>query len=98
MDYINSLPLDKVKEIHLSGCLRNEFGEIIPNHSKMNEEDYEILDYLMKECKMLKVLTLEFGPYDIHTNITIPVYGKVNNELKEAVYENLLKLKDILNK
>lgn len=97
-EYIKGLPLDKIREIHLSGCNLMENGEIIPNHDKMNEEDYEILNYLLKECKNLKVVTLEYGPYDMYTGKSYMKYGSVDAKRKQDVYENLLRLKEILNK
>ena len=98
MDYINALPLERVKEIHLSGCEINDAGKIVPNHSEMKEEDFILLQYLLERCKEIAVLTLEYGPYDIITHETIPTYDRVNNQLKQNVYENLLKLKKIMNK
>ena len=98
MDYINALPLNKIKEIHLAGCVKGEDGRIVPNHSKMNQEDYELLRYLLKKCKDIDVLTLEYGPYDVKTHQIIPTYNKVDNAMKKEVYENLLKLNQIIKK
>lgn len=95
-DYINRLPLEEVKEIHLSGCVQNSEGKLIANHSEMNEEDYDILDELLEKCPNVKVLTLEYGPYDADTEKMIPTYDKVNDKLKQDVYENLLKLNEIV--
>lgn len=98
MEYIKSLPLDRIKEIHLSGCNKNKYGDIIPNHDKMHEEDYEVLEYLLKECNELSVLTLEYGPYDMYTGKSFLEYGVTNEENKKDVYENLIRLKEVLNK
>lgn len=96
--YIKGLPLDRLMEIHLSGCNLRDDGQEVPNHDKMNEEDYEILNYLLEECKNLKVVTLEYGPYDIYTGKSYMRYGSVDEKRKQDVYENLLRLKEVLNK
>lgn len=97
-EYIDALPLEKIREIHLSGCVKNKAGDVIANHSKMNEEDFEILNYLLGKSKSIQVLTLEMGPYDPDTDEMIPAYGKIVPELKQEVYENLIKLKEIMGK
>lgn len=98
IEYIKALPLERIREVHLSGCNKMENGEIIPNHDKMNEEDFEILEFLIKECKNLSVLTLEYGPYDMYTGKSYMRYGSVEQDRKQDVYENLLRLKEILNR
>lgn len=97
LEYIKSLPLEKVREIHLSGCERDEIGRWRANHSEMKEEDYELLSFLLQSCPMIRILTLEYGPIDLKTHQMIPTYDKVDATMKEKVYENLLRIKKIMN-
>lgn len=96
--YIDSLPLNKVREVHLSGCVKRDDGTIVANHSEMKDDDYILLEHLLNECENLKVLTLEYGPFDKDTGKVIPTYDKIDSRMKSIVYENLLKLKSIIGK
>lgn len=96
--YIDALPLEKVKELHLSGCVTREDGIIVANHSEMKEEDFDLLDYLIEKCKDLRIITLEYGPFDKNTGKVIPTYDKIDDDMKNDVYENLLKLKRVIGK
>ncbi|MBQ9313853.1 MAG: DUF692 family protein [Clostridia bacterium] len=96
--YIDALPLDKVREIHLSGCELNNEGLIRANHSEMKKEDYEMLNYLLEKCSDVRVLTLEYGPYDVNTERILPSYDKVDDKMKQNVYDNLLRLKDVIDR
>lgn len=97
-DYINALPLEKLREVHLSGCTRDSQGVLRANHTYMGEEDYEILDYLLYKCNTIEYITLEYSPYEPDTGASILEYGKMNEKCKKEVYDNLLKLKEVLNK
>jgi Protein of unknown function (DUF692) len=59
-DYINALPLDKVKEIHISGA-RLEADGLRDRHLPLSELDYILLEEVIAKTPNLKVLTLEYG-------------------------------------
>ena len=99
-EYVKRLPMDKIVEIHLAGCMRSVDGYLIANHSKMNEEDYVFLDNLLKTSKTLRTITLEYGTVSRKKALEeCPVveYGKINEKAKEEVYEQLMRLKEMLN-
>ena len=93
--------MNKIEEIHLSGCMKNSKGRLVANHSKMNEEDFKFLSKLLEKSKTLKVVTLEYGTIKVGTVIGNPpvvAYGIVNERAKEEVYTQLLRLKEMLKK
>lgn len=99
-EYVKRLPMDKLVEIHLAGCMKDSNGIIDANHSKMNEEDYIFLEELLKTSKTLQVVTLEYGtPINrkIDNSPTVE-YGKVNELAKKEIYEQLIRLKEMLGK
>ena len=100
-EYVSRLPMDKIIEIHLAGCRRTLEGSLLANHSKMNEEDYDFLNKLLENSKSLKVVTLEYGTIGEMPEIEncyVVKYGVVNQNAKNEVYEQLIRLKAILNK
>ena len=100
-EYVNRLPMNKIEEIHLSGCMKNSKGRLVANHSKMNEEDFKFLSKLLEKSKTLKVVTLAYGIIKVGTVIGNPpvvAYGIVNERAKEEVYTQLLRLKEMLKK
>ena len=99
-EYVKRLQMDKLVEIHLAGCMKDSNGLIDANHSKMNEEDYLFLEELLKTSKTLKVVTLEYGTpknRKIDNSPTVD-YGKVNELAKKEIYEQLIRLKEMLEK
>lgn len=100
-EYVSKLPMDKIVEIHLAGCMKNLDGDIVPNHSKMNEEDYEFLESLLKTTKTLRTVTLEYGTTgnkNLQGECPVVSYGVINEIAKKEVYEQLMRLKEILKK
>ncbi|MDF2881379.1 MAG: hypothetical protein K0R54_1936 [Clostridiaceae bacterium] len=63
-DYIKALTLEKVKEIHTVGTKMTEVG-LRDNHLEMNEEDYEILEFVLSITKP-DIVTLEYGGFGEH--------------------------------
>ena len=98
-EYVKRLPMDKLVEIHLAGSMKDDKG-LVDNHSKMNDEDYLFLEELLKTSKTLKVVTLEYGTIECKKINDCPTvnYGRVNLKAKEEVYEQLIKLKEMLGK
>lgn len=100
-EYVARLPMDKLIEIHLAGCMKNLDGNLVANHSKMNEEDYEFLENLLKVTTTLRTVTLEYGTTgnkNLIGDCPIVAYGVVNEKAKEEVYEQLMRLKEMLKK
>ena len=100
-NYVERLPMDKLIEIHLAGCMKKIDGDLAPNHSKMNEEDYIFLENLLKTNKTLQVVTLEYGTVKNKNTVNecpLVSYGVVNEEAKKEVLEQLIRLKEMLGK
>ncbi len=99
--YVERLPMHRLVEIHLSGVTVMEDGRIIPFHRKMNKEDYDFLEMAVKKYDTLQIITLEYGAWAIdeeNCGYPIPKYGVVNEEIKNEVYKQLIKIKEIINK
>jgi hypothetical protein len=58
MDYLQRLPLDKVRQIHLSGP-RTRAGRLYDAHEPMSEEDYALLEWTLARVDP-EVVTLEY--------------------------------------
>ena len=86
-DYIKRLPMDKTYEIHLSGSEIVD-GRLVDMHGKIDEKYYEILEILLKNTPA-KYVTLE---YQTQT------YDSVNPQYKNDLYEQLVRLKEIISK
>lgn len=57
-DYIDNLPLEKVRQIHVSGP-RLKNGHLYDAHEDLQEEDYELLKWVLAKKKP-EVVTLEY--------------------------------------
>lgn len=88
--YISGLPLDKLYEVHLSG-ITMEGDQIRARHTKMNDEDYKLLEYLLENTPV-KVVTLEYGP------MKSAKYEESNPIFKEELYEQITRVKEIIDK
>lgn len=100
-EYLNRLPMNRLVEVHLSGVTIAEDGIVWPLHGKMNEEDYNFLEEAIKKYDTLQTVTLEYGAWAIdeeNCDYPIPKYGIVNEEIKAEAYEQLMKIKEIMNK
>lgn len=58
-EYISSLSLNKVKEIHVVGVLITEEG-LTDKHLEMQEEDYKLLEWVLTLTDP-NIITLEYG-------------------------------------
>jgi uncharacterized protein (UPF0276 family) len=63
--YILKLPLDRVKEIHVAGTLMDYDYGLKDKHFEMQEEDYELLKWILKITKP-RIITLVYGGLDKH--------------------------------
>ncbi len=57
-DYVSSLPLDRVAQVHVSGP-RMRDGRLVDVHEPMQETDYALLDFVLARTHP-QVLTLEY--------------------------------------
>ena len=48
-DYIRALPVDRLSEMHVTGI--QLFSGVLTDHFKMNEEDWELLDWALNEIR-----------------------------------------------
>jgi len=80
-DYLQSMPLRRVKEIHVNGLGHKEEFPYDP-HRAMNDEDYELLDWVLGYCEP-EIVTLE--------------YNGIKSEPRETVAENLYRQLKKLN-
>jgi len=83
-DYLEALPLDRVREIHISGSFKHKHKGYMDVHGVMTEEDREIISFLARHPKIcnsdvLQMITLE--------------YGSVNGADIEAIRKQLALLK-----
>jgi uncharacterized protein (UPF0276 family) len=56
--YIERLPLDRVKQIHISG-IRMKDGHFYDAHESLEEQDYELLKWVLEKSKP-EIVTLEY--------------------------------------
>lgn len=85
--YLNKLPLNRVKEIHVSGS-EKVCNELRDKHIEMNDDDYEILKWTLNNTSP-NIVTLEYGgPGEIYS------WRSNKNSLK---YQ-LIKLRGIIDK
>lgn len=64
-EYIDALPLSKVIEIHLSGILDSAPIGFWDSHTKLDEEDYLLLKYVLGKTNP-EIVTIEYGGYANH--------------------------------
>lgn len=99
-EYVSRLPMDRVVELHLAGCMLQTNGKLAANHSKMNEEDYEFTKMALQKYPTLQTVTLEYGPvldtYDLVNPCVLIKADSINQEAKAEVIEQLNRLKEII--
>ncbi len=86
IEYMKGLPLHRVKEIHVNGTFTSEDG-LRDKHLEMEEEDYKIVEWLIKNGD-IKFLTLEYGGPSEHY---------ANRSEKDALERQLKRLNKITN-
>jgi hypothetical protein len=58
-DYINQLPLDRIRQIHLNRPgWRN--GRVVDSHLALEEDDYQLFEQVLQRCQPWSV-TLEYN-------------------------------------
>ena len=58
-DYLRALPLERIKEIHVNGVGRDEQGFPDDTHEAMEDEDFELLDFVLSYAKP-EIISLEY--------------------------------------
>lgn len=104
-EYVSKLPMDRVVEFHLAGMFTKPDGTKIDYHTKLNEEDYDFLKEAIKKYPTLKYITLEYGCYVPKEkfkkvegfDLTLVDFESVNPIAKAEVYEQLIRIKEILH-
>ena len=59
-EYVKQMPLERVREIHVSGPGRNERGEFHDRHDEMSGTDWSLLEFVLERTGP-QVITLEYG-------------------------------------
>ncbi len=85
VEYLNTLPLEKVEEIHIVGPIMiNE--ELRDKHGEIDKEGYILLDYVLKNSSVSTV-TLEYGGVG-------EAFAHRSN--KEILKRQLIKIREVL--
>ena len=68
-EYLSKLPLERIKEIHVSGWSQLPDGNLYDSHVECNSYSYELLEYVLKQAPNCEMVSLEYAPsrdYDGH--------------------------------
>lgn len=85
-DYLCELPLDLVVEIHVNGSGHDKEGFPADTHQAMEDEDYELLEWVLKYTSP-SVVTLEYNGID----------GESENTIISSLEKQLNKIQSICN-
>ena len=98
-EFIDKIDMEKVVEMHVNGVRKNEDDSVLDKHLKLHEEDYLKIEELLTKYPNIKALTLEYGPMEyIDDNTAFVCEDKVNKYAKEELYEQIIRLKEIIKK
>jgi len=61
-EYLSKLPLDRVKEIHVSGWSQLPDGSLYDSHIECSSYSYELLDYVLDRTPNCEMVSLEYAP------------------------------------
>lgn len=98
-EYVSRLPMHRLVEMHLAGCMLKLDGTISPNHSKMHEEDYEFVKMALEKYSTIETVTLEYGPFveqPLQEPCVIVSGDRVDSVAKAEVLEQLERLHEIM--
>lgn len=106
-EYLDRLPLERVREIHISGVKKANIGQLVDFHNEIDKKDIELLKYVMKKSRKLQFVTLEFTPqekdfYLLDKNEenkyqTVEI-NDINLEAKELLKNDVKILENIVSK
>lgn len=85
-DYLERLPLERIKEIHITGSFYSNDEGYKDIHGIMNETDIDIAKFLASHPRIVNACNLEY--------ITLE-YGGLKNTSQEAIKRQLKQLKTI---
>ena len=87
-EYALALPLERVREIHVSGSRIDERGELRDRHMSLQDADYAFLEWVLERSKPAMV-TLEYGG-------TGPIFERPGMTDAGALVLQLGRLKEML--
>lgn len=94
-DYLSKLPLNKVREVHISGFYQDNIGKYIDSHFECFNKVYELYEKILNLTNTIEMTTLE---YPVYNNMDV-VNGYLDNITYEEIYNlqksQLNKLKEI---
>ncbi|TCL56193.1 hypothetical protein EDD76_11220 [Kineothrix alysoides] len=68
--YLESLLLNRVKEIHINGCGADKKGVLMDSHQAMEDEDFALLDWVLCRTNP-EIISLEYNGYGNENESTI---------------------------
>jgi uncharacterized protein (UPF0276 family) len=86
-EYIMKLPLERTREIHISGAGYDENNSPRDAHQAMQEEDYELLDWVLKRANP-EIVTLEYSG----------VKGESSAVIRDNIVKQVTRLRGIIEK
>ncbi len=97
-EYLSKLPLNKVREVHISGFYQDNIGKYIDSHFECFNKVYELYEKILNLTDTIEMTTLE---YPVYNNMDV-VNGYLDNITYEEIYNlqksQLNKLKEIYEK
>ncbi|HDZ17492.1 hypothetical protein LCGC14_0712420 [marine sediment metagenome] len=87
-EYINELPIIRIKQIHLSGFEIID-GKAHDSHVTLKEKDWEIFKELAAQTNCLEYITLEYYKDAINFVVQLKKLRKIINEV---IFENFFKI------
>jgi len=60
--YLSKLPLNKVREIHISGFVTSPEGSLKDAHTECNYKVYKVLEYVLYKTPGCEMITIEYCP------------------------------------
>jgi uncharacterized protein len=95
MDYIQELPLDRLREIHLGGvCERPEEG-LRDTHTALTEADYELVKILLAKTHP-ETITIEYGGMPDQLLNMHQQYEPINRNSPEELEQMITRIKAII--
>lgn len=98
-EYMKRLPLERAKEIHVSGWNQLENGELYDSHVMCTNESYELLEFAMKNCPNIGIVSLEYAPgrdYDGQNIAAEYRYTRSNQDLYNEQQYQIGKVQSIV--